>query len=80
MVMLASKDFTATKKLPLVAEVDPGFPVGGVPTLHGGTNIRFCQIFQKTASNRENFGLCVCVGGGDTQGAPSRSANEWGLT
>ena len=31
MVMLASKDFTAAKKVPIVARADPGFnpPLGG---------------------------------------------------
>ena len=28
---------------------DPGFPVGGGADTLGGTNIRFCQIFRKTA-------------------------------
>ena len=28
---------------------DPGFPRGGGANLPGGANIRFCQIFPKTA-------------------------------
>ena len=35
---------------------DPGFPVGGGADPLGGANIRFCQIFPKTAWNQENFG------------------------
>ena len=33
------------------AGADPGFPVGGGadPRGGGGANIRFCQIFRKTA-------------------------------
>ena len=35
---------------------DPGSPRGGVPTLGGeGANIRFCQIFPKTAWNWKNL-------------------------
>ena len=34
---------------------DQGFPVGGGANLPVGVNIRFCQIFQKTAWNWENF-------------------------
>ena len=31
---------------------DPGFPVGGVPTLEEGrASIKICQIFRKTAWN-----------------------------
>ena len=41
-------------KIKEIAEVDPGFPVGA-SNLGGGGNIRFCQNFQKTASNREIF-------------------------
>ena len=40
----------------LVAGADPGFPVGGGADPPGGANIRFCQIFLKTARNQENFG------------------------
>ena len=38
---------------------DPEFPVGGGANPLGGANIRFCQIFRKTARNRENFGPCT---------------------
>ena len=36
---------------------DPGFSVGGGadPGVAGGANIRFCQIFRKTAWNQKNF-------------------------
>ena len=34
----------------LFAGADPGFPVGGdADPRGGGANIRFCQIFRKTA-------------------------------
>ena len=44
----------------LIAEADSGFPLGG------GRNIRFCQMFPKTAWNRKNYD----VGGGGVR--PSR--------
>ena len=34
---------------------DPGFPVGRVPTYQGGTNIRFCHIFQKNCMKLRKF-------------------------
>ena len=46
------------------AAADPGFPWVG-----GGANIRFCQIFPKTAWNRKNLGAW---GGGGR--APPKSA------
>ena len=33
----------------LCAVMDPGFPRAGAPTLQGGTNIRFGQMFPKIA-------------------------------
>ena len=33
----------------MISGADPGFPVGGGADLPGGANIRFYQIFPKTA-------------------------------
>ena len=63
-----------------IAAADPGFPRGGgggCQLPRGGTNIRFCQIFPKTAWNRKNLGA---RGGRGAPCASPKSATELRLT